>query len=93
MAKGLAQQDSHDPEFVFGLACRELPGPGFLDLVISCIVVTNISTASASMVDSIALLPQGIYRRYLRPNGGDQHYLWVGRLSGKGITPGRNACR
>jgi Na+/proline symporter len=45
-------------------------------------MAANMSTCSVFMVDSGALFTQGFYRRHLRPNLPDGHYLWVGRLSG-----------
>src|SRR5206468_7192344 len=38
------------------------------------------------LVDSGALFTEGLYRRRLMPNRPDQHYLWVGRISGFVIT-------
>jgi Na+/proline symporter len=71
-----------DPEDAFGFACRHLLFPGALGLLIASVMAANMSTCSVFMVDSGALFTQGFYRRHLRPNRPDGHYLWVGRLSG-----------
>ncbi len=75
-----------DPEDAFGFACHALLFPGALGLLIACVLAATMAACSAFMVDSGALFTQGFYRRYLVPNRDDRHYLWVGRLSGFGIT-------
>ena len=76
----------HDPEDAFGFACRHLLFPGALGLMIASIMAANMSACSVFMVDSGALFTQGFYRRHVRPNRPDRHYLWVGRVSGLAIT-------
>jgi Na+/proline symporter len=75
-------------EEVFGVACRDLLPAGGLGLMISCVLAANMSTCSAFMVDTGALFTQNIYRRYLRPEAPDAHYLFVGRVAGAAITLG-----
>ncbi len=75
-----------DPEDAFGFACHFLLFPGALGLLIACVLAATMAACSAFMVDSGALFTQGLYRRYLAPGRSDQHYLWVGRFSGFGIT-------
>jgi SSS family transporter len=75
-----------DPENAFGFACRQLLFPGALGLMIASILAANMSTCSAFLVDSGALFTEGLYRQRLAPNRPDQHYLWVGRISGFVIT-------
>ena len=85
VAQGHAAQLA-DPENAFGLACRELLGPGALGLMIASILAANMSTCSAFLVDSGALFTEGLYRRRIAPDRPDSHYLWVGRISGFAIT-------
>jgi Na+/proline symporter len=54
--------------------------------MIASILAANMSTCSAFLVDSGALFTEGLYRRRLAPDRPDQHYLWVGRISGSVIT-------
>ncbi len=75
-----------DPENAFGFACRHLLFPGALGLLIASVLAANMSTCSAFLVDSGALFTEGLYRRRLAPNRPDEHYLWVGRVSGFVIT-------
>jgi Na+/proline symporter len=75
-----------DPENAFGVASRHLLFPGALGLLIASILAANMSTCSAFLVDSGALFTEGLYRRRLSPGHADQHYLWVGRISGFLIT-------
>jgi Na+/proline symporter len=75
-----------DPENAFGFACRLLLAPGALGLMIAAILAANMSTCSAFLVDAGALLTEGLYRRRLAPARSDRHYLWVGRMSGLGVT-------
>lgn len=77
-----------DPEEAFGLACQTLLTPGFVGLMIACVLAANMSTCSAFMVDTGALFVQNIYRRYLRPGESDAHYLWIGRVSGLIVSVG-----
>ena len=75
-----------DAEDAFGFACRQLLFPGALGLMIASILAANMSTCSAFLVDSGALFTEGLYRHRLAPGRSDQHYLWVGRMSGLVIT-------
>jgi len=75
-----------DPENAFGFACRQLLFPGALGLLVASILAASMSACSAYMVDVGALFTEGFYRQRIRPGGSDQHYLWVGRVSGAAIT-------
>ncbi len=76
-----------DPEDAFGFACRHLLFPGGAGLLIACILAANMAGCSAFMVDSGALFTNGLYRP-IQPHHSDQHYLWVGRVSGLLVTIG-----
>jgi Na+/proline symporter len=71
-----------DPEDAFGFACQHLLSPGFRGLLIASVMGACLAACSAYMVDSGALFTQGFYRPRLAPRKSDQHYLWVGRISG-----------
>jgi len=87
VVKGVFGIDSlKDPEDAFGFACRHLLFPGALGLMIASVLATNMSTCSAFMVDSGALFTQGLFRKHMVKGRPDSYYLWVGRLSGLGIT-------
>lgn len=75
-----------DPELAFGFATRALLAPGFVGLMIACVLAANMSTCSAMMVDGGALFTQNLYRRYVRKDATDRHYLMAGRYSGLAVT-------
>jgi Na+/proline symporter len=75
-----------DPEEAFGFACRHLLFPGGVGLLVACFLAANMAGCSAFMVDSGALVTNGLYRKYLAPGRPDTHYLWVGRISGVLVT-------
>lgn len=75
-----------DPEDAFGFACRHLLFPGGLGLLVACFLAANMAGCSAFMVDSGALVTNGLYRKYFARGRSDTHYLWVGRISGLGVT-------
>lgn len=81
---GITQLD--DPEEAFGFACRHLLFPGGVGLLIACFLAANMAGCSAFMVDSGALVTNGLYRRYFSKGRTDRHYLWVGRISGVLVT-------
>jgi len=75
-----------DPEHAFGYACLHLLGPGWMGLMIACVLAANMSTCSNFMVNTGALFTRDVYRRYIRPDATDAQLLWMGRLSGLGLT-------
>jgi len=77
-----------DPEEAFGFACRHLLFPGGIGLLIACFLAANMAGCSAFMVDSGAIITNGIYRRYLVRGRPDSHYLLAGRIGGLMVTLG-----
>lgn len=75
-----------DPEDAFGFACLHLLSPGLRGLLIASVVGASLASCSALMIDSGALLTQGLYRSRMAPGKSDRHYLWVGRFSGFGVV-------
>jgi Na+/proline symporter len=75
-----------DKEDAFGYACLQLLGPGFLGLMVSCVLAANMSTCSNFMVNTGALFTRNVYRDYIRADAGDRELLWMGRLSGLVLT-------
>lgn len=71
-----------DPEDAFGFACRHLLSSGTRGLLIASVMGAGLASCSALMIDSGALFTEGLYRPHLVRRRSDQHYLWVGRLSG-----------
>lgn len=75
-----------DPEDAFGYATRELLFPGAVGLMIASVLAANMSTGSAFTVDGGALFTQNLYRRFIKKNETDSHYLWAGRIAGLTMT-------
>jgi Na+/proline symporter len=71
-----------DAEEAFGFACRRLLFPGGIGLLIACFLAANMASCSAFMVDSGAMVTNGIYRKYLVKTASDRHYLQAGRIAG-----------
>ncbi len=75
-----------DREDAFGYACLRLLGPGWVGLMVSCVVAANMSACSNLMVNAGALFTRNIYKEYLNPAAGDRALLLTGRLSGLAST-------
>jgi Na+/proline symporter len=73
-------------EAAFGFACREFLGPGFVGLMIACVLAANMSTCSNFMVNTGALFTRNIYLEYVNPDAADRRLLWTGRFSGLMLT-------
>lgn len=71
-----------DPDYVWGLATRDLLGPvnlGLVGLMIACLIAALMSSVSAFMLTAAALITNNLYRPF-RPNCTENHYVWVGRI-------------
>ena len=75
-----------DAEHAFGYASRELLGPGWVGLMVACVLAANMSACSNLMVNSGALFTRNIWLSYGNPSANDRQLLWVGRLSGLVLT-------
>ncbi len=75
-----------DGEDAFGYACLRLLRPGWVGLMVSCVVAANMSACSNLMVNAGALFTRNIYKEYLHPAAGDRALLLTGRLSGLSST-------
>lgn len=75
-----------DAEQAFGYASRELLGPGWVGLMVACVLAANMSACSNLMVNSGALFTRNIWLNYGNPSANDRQLLWTGRLSGLVLT-------
>ena len=74
---------------LFGRAAYEiLPtiAPGLVGLLLASLLAAVMSTSYAQMIVGSGLFTENIYRRFIRKNASDRHYLWAGRLAGLGIV-------
>jgi len=71
-------------EAAFGTAIRELLPSGFTGLMFAAILAAQMSTLSAFMVASSALLARNIYKEHIKPSATDDELLrlarWIGLL-------------
>lgn len=71
-------------ELAFGTAIRALLPVGFTGLMFAAILAAQMSTLSAFMVASSALLARNIYKEHFNPNATDQQLLslarWIGLI-------------
>lgn len=76
--------NEHHREAAFGVAIRTLLPPGFTGLMLAAILAAQMSTLSAFMVASSALLARNVYKEHLNPAASDAHVLslarWIGLL-------------
>lgn len=75
-----------DPEEAFGFACRHLLFPGGIGLLIASLLAANMAGCSAFMVNSGAMITNGVYKKYFDPGASDRRSLWVGRAGGLLVT-------
>ena len=75
-----------DKEHAFGFACLHLLGPGWVGLMVACVLAANMSACSNMMVNTGAIFTQNIYKEYIHPRPDDRRLLLVGRLSGLTLT-------
>ena len=80
---GAALQHNED---AFGYACLHLLGPGFVGLLVACVLAANMAACSTFLVNSGALFTRNLYQPFVRPNAVDKELLWVGRISGVALT-------
>ncbi len=71
-----------DRDKTWGVASRELLGPGLTGLMLACLLAALMSSIDAYMIVGSALFVRNVYQPYFRPKAGEQECLWIGRLSG-----------
>src|SRR5690242_15358592 len=54
---------------------------GFVGLMVGGLVAANSSTFLTHLNWGASYLVHDFYRRFLKPNGSEHHYVWVGRLT------------
>ena len=77
-----------DPEKAWGVASRELLGPGLTGLMLACLLAALMSSVDAYMVVGSGLVVRNIYAAYFNPNASEKTYINIGRLTGAVIVAG-----
>ena len=68
-----------DPDYVWGMATRELLCPGLVGLMIACLMAALMSTADALVLTCSSLLTNNVYKPLL-PGKSESHYVLAGRM-------------
>ncbi len=71
-----------DADKTWGVASRELLGPGLTGLMLACLLAALMSSVDAYMVVGSALVVRNIYAPYINPGASDKQYLKIGRWTG-----------
>ncbi|MBL4886024.1 MAG: hypothetical protein JKY95_16010, partial [Planctomycetaceae bacterium] len=79
---------ANDPDKTWGVASRELLGPGLRGLMLACLLAALMSSVDAYMVVGSALVVRNIYAPYINSNATEKQYINIGRMSGAVIVIG-----
>jgi Na+/proline symporter len=83
--KSIDKVDKDFADELFGdAAFRILPTicHGLIGLLLASLLAAVMSTSDAQMVVGSGLFTENIYRRFIKKEASDRHYLWVGRMAG-----------
>lgn len=75
---------ARDPDYVWGIACREILGPigmGLVGLMLASLLAALMSSADCYMLTAAALIVRNVYVAYLNPQAGERTCINVGRLA------------
>ena len=71
-----------DPDRTWGVASRELLGPGLTGLMLACLLAALMSSVDAYMIVGSALVVRNIYAPYINPQASEAQCIRVGRMTG-----------
>ncbi|MCO6455838.1 MAG: hypothetical protein J5I93_11125 [Pirellulaceae bacterium] len=77
-----------DPDKTWGVASRELLGPGLTGLMLACLLAALMSSVDAYMIVGAALVVRNFYAAYLNPRASEREYVLMGRLTGVLVVGG-----
>jgi len=75
---------ARDPDYVWGIACREILGPlnmGLVGLMLASLLAALMSSADCYMLTSSALIVRNVYAAYFNPDAEEKTYIFAGRLA------------
>jgi len=79
---------AQDPDKTWGLASRDLLGPGFTGLMLACLLAALMSSIDAYMIVGSALMVRNIYAPYVNPKATERQYVALGRIASAIIVVG-----
>ncbi len=77
-----------DPDKTWGVASRELLGPGLTGLMLACLLAALMSSVDAYMIVGSGLMVRNIYAPYINPNASEATYVKVARVTGVVVVAG-----
>jgi SSS family solute:Na+ symporter len=77
-----------DPDKTWGVASRELLGPGLTGLMLACLLAALMSSVDAYMIIGSALVARNIYAPYVNANATEKEYINVARITGIFVVGG-----
>ena len=77
-----------DPDRTWGVASRELLGPGLTGLMLACLLAALMSSVDAYMIIGSALMVRNVYAPYVNSNATEQQYINVARWTGIFVVGG-----
>ncbi len=77
-----------DPDKTWGVASRELLGPGLTGLMLACLLAALMSSVDAYMIVGSALVVRNLYAAYINPRASEKAYVLMGRLTGVIVVAG-----
>ncbi len=73
--------DAADKEAAYVLAMRDHLGSGWRGLLLGAFFAAYMSTISSQLNWGTSYLVNDVYRRFVRVDAGEAHYVWVSRLT------------
>ncbi|MCA9146765.1 MAG: hypothetical protein KDB05_28500 [Planctomycetales bacterium] len=77
-----------DPDKTWGVASRNLLGPGLTGLMLACLLAALMSSVDAYMIVGSALMVRNIYAPYVNKTATEAEYIRVGRITGVIVVGG-----
>jgi solute:Na+ symporter, SSS family len=77
-----------DPDKTWGIASRELLGPGLTGLMLACLLAALMSSVDAYMIVGSGLVVRNLYAPYINPGASEAQYIKVARLTGVLVVGG-----
>ena len=71
-----------DPDKTWGVASRELLGPGLTGLMLACLLAALMSSIDAYMIVGSGLMVRNVYAAYINSQATEEQYVRVARATG-----------
>lgn len=77
-----------DPSKTWGVASRELLGPGLTGLMLACLLAALMSSLDAYMIIGSGLVVRNLYAPYINAHATEKEYIRLGRITGLIVVGG-----